>query len=644
MTLWTACALLAGAVLLLYLYLRFYCGWGALFREDCVRPPKPLVTDKRTRDRVLKQGFSQDKIPPNLDALVIGSGIGGMSAAVLLAKAGKKVLVLEQHDQAGGSCHTFQEHGFEFDVGVHYVGQMHEGGMLRVIMDQLTEGQLQWNLLAPQYESIKIGHKVYHLHAGKREFLDTLKKQFPGEEEAIEKFTALMKTVARHVPFLAILKMMPQWLSLLLVRLGVHHWVSPIYRLVETSHQQVMDSLTSNKELQTVFSYLFYGVPPNDSSFMVNAVLMHHFKRGAWYPRGGSSEIAFHMIPIIERAGGRVLVRAPVSRVLLTNGKATGVAVQRKEEEVLIHAPIIISDAGLFNTYERLLPPEIKAAPEVASLLSRLEYGLGCFLVFVGLRGTSEELGLKSTNLWIYQESDLNIALGKYDLELEQICENLPLMFITFPSAKDPTYQQRHPGHSCMTLLTMAPYRWFSEWSGQTPRQRSEEYHSKKMKLAQYMLDRAIQEFPHLESKIAYVEAATPVSNEYYLRAPQGSMYGAEQNSSRYQCEIISKTRVQMAVPGLYLTAFVGESGYPSLPWLLTPVLHPTTAPEQAYNLAHKKTRVVMERTFGVIKSRFRAVSLSGGFSRITRPHDVLLSAEAALWRYIFLCGLYVSF
>ncbi|XP_068118206.1 all-trans-retinol 13,14-reductase-like [Hyperolius riggenbachi] len=554
MTLWTACALLAGAVLLLYLYLRFYCGWGALFREDCVKPPKPLVTDKRTRDRVLKQGFSQDKIPANLDALVIGSGAGGLTAAVTLAKAGKKVLVLEQHDQAGGTCHTFHEHGFEFDVGLHYVGQLHEGGLLRVIMDQLTEGQLQWNLLDPHYDTVKIGNKVYRICAGKKEFSDTLKKQFPGEEEAIEKFSVLMKKVSRHVGYVAMLKIMPQWLSLLMVRSGLLYWLSPVFRLSESSHTQVISELTSNKDLQTIFSYPFYGVPPNDSSFMINAILLQHYKRGAWYPRGGSSEIAFHMIPIIERAGGRVLVRAPVSRVLLTNGRATGVAVQRKEGEVLIHAPIIISDAGLFNTYERLLPPEVKAAPEVASIMSKLQCAMGCFLVFVGLRGTSEELGLKSTNLWLYQESDLNNLMQKFSSELEEICENLPIMFITFPSAKDPTYQQRHPGHSCMIALTMAPYSWFSEWSGQTPRQRGEEYHNKKMKLAQNMVDRATQEFPQLEGKIEYMEAATPVSFEHYLAAPQGSMYGADQNCRRYHCEIMSRMRVQSAVPGLYLT------------------------------------------------------------------------------------------
>ncbi|KAG8566537.1 hypothetical protein GDO81_013292 [Engystomops pustulosus] len=547
--------LLCLSIASLYYYLWFHLGWGSLFSEESIQPPRPLVTDKRTRDKVLKQGFSQDKIPANLDALIIGSGVGGLSAAVALAKAGKKVLVLEQHDQAGGSCHTFQEHGYEFDVGLHYVGQMHEGGMFRVIMDQLTDGQLQWNRLGDQYDSVIIGHKVYKVYAGKHEFPDALKKQFPGEEEAIDKFVSLMKKVARHVPLLAALKIIPQFIALFILKTGLLHRLSPVFHLTESRHQDVVEKLTSNKDLQTVFSYLFYGVPPNDSSFMINALLLHHYKRGAWYPRGGSSEIAFHMIPVVERAGGAVLVNASVTRILLNKGRATGVAVQRKDKEICIYAPVVISDAGIFNTYGQLLPPEVRIKPEVESLLSNLQYGMGCFLVFVGIRGTSDELGLQSTNLWIYSESDLNSMMEKCkSMEWEEICQELPLMFITFPSAKDPTYSQRHPGHSCMTLLTMAPYDWFQQWSGQKPRHRGDEYQRMKMKLAEHMVERAIKEFPQLQNKIDYMEAATPVSNEHYLRAPKGSMYGAEQNCSRYQCEIVSKMRSQTVVPGLYLT------------------------------------------------------------------------------------------
>lgn len=66
---------------------------------------------------VVTSGFIASKVPENLDAIIIGSGIGGLGLGVLLAKVGKKVLVLEQHDRAGGCCHTFTEKGFEFDVG-----------------------------------------------------------------------------------------------------------------------------------------------------------------------------------------------------------------------------------------------------------------------------------------------------------------------------------------------------------------------------------------------------------------------------------------------------------------------------------------------------------------------------------------------
>lgn len=78
--------------------------------------------------------------------------------------------------------------------------------------------------------------------------------------------------------------------------------------------------------MQSVFLNLsFTGVPPKESSFLINALLLHHYKRGAYYPRGGASEFAFHIIPVIQQAGGAVLVRASVQRILLNqHGKACG--------------------------------------------------------------------------------------------------------------------------------------------------------------------------------------------------------------------------------------------------------------------------------------------------------------------------------
>ncbi|XP_044037978.1 all-trans-retinol 13,14-reductase-like [Siniperca chuatsi] len=531
-----------------------------VFSEKCLRPPGPLVTDSRQRDDRLKRGFRVGRVPPALDAVVIGSGVGGLTVAALLSKAGKRVVVLEQHDQAGGCTHTFQNKGFEFDVGIHYLGQLHENSLLRVALDQITEGQLQFTRLEQHFDTLVLGQldqrREYHIHAGKTEMAASLKKQFPGEEEAIDEFMRLMKLASRRTPLIAILKMIPYWLVNFLVQTGLLDRISSVFRLAATNHSEIMSSLTQNKDLQALSSYLFYGVPPKESSFLINALLLHHYKRGAYYPRGGSSEFAFHIIPVIQQAGGAVLVRAPVQRILLNQqGKACGVTVLKGQEEIEVHAPVVISNAGIFNTFQKFLPQHVQENQEIRSLLRMVRHGMGSFLVFVGLDGTKEELGIVSTNFWMYKDNDLDSLMERYSsLSREQVLGNIPMMFITFPSAKDPTATIRYPGKSCMTLLTMARYEWFEEWERTKLGKRGQDYLDLKNSIAQELLDWALTIFPQLRDKVVMVDAATPLTNVHYLGASRGEMYGAEHNLERFTPETVARTRPQTPINGLYLT------------------------------------------------------------------------------------------
>ena len=109
-----------------------------------------------------------DRTP--FDAIVIGSGIGGLGAAALLAKAaGQRVLVLERHYSAGGLTHVFHRPGFEWDVGLHYVGQVHEAGSaVRALFEYLTEGRLDWEPMPDVYDRVVIGDLRFDYVRGSR--------------------------------------------------------------------------------------------------------------------------------------------------------------------------------------------------------------------------------------------------------------------------------------------------------------------------------------------------------------------------------------------------------------------------------------------------------------------------------------------
>ena len=141
------------------------------------------------------------------DALVIGSGIGGLTTAALLAESGKKVAVLEQHYTAGGYTHSYDRGDYDWDVGVHYIGDMGRPTDARRLLDFLTEGAVGWAPMDQRYDRYFVGDETFDAVAGKDAFRDNLVDRFPAEADAIDRYLEMLGEVGRAMKFLTLRKL-----------------------------------------------------------------------------------------------------------------------------------------------------------------------------------------------------------------------------------------------------------------------------------------------------------------------------------------------------------------------------------------------------------------------------------------------------
>src|ERR1022692_4656223 len=330
-------------------------------------------------------GVSYKQHPPEgeWDAIAIGSGIGGLASAALLAqRAGKRVLVLERHYTAGGFTHVFHRPGYEWDVGVHYIGEMGAGEPMRALLDEITEGRLKWNAMPEVYDRIRIADRSYDFVSGAERYAERMREYFPREGAAIGRYVAQVHDAARASRLFFAEKAIPAALARVAGPLMRRRFLSYARRTTA----ETLARLTGNGELIAVLTGHWgnYGLPPGQSSFGMHAVIAEHYLEGAFYPVGGASRIAASIAPAIERAGGRILVGAEVRQILLdARNRAIGVRMADGRE---LRAPLILSDAGAWNTYGRLLPPDAPGRAQSLAEIECIPNSMGHLSLYVGLR------------------------------------------------------------------------------------------------------------------------------------------------------------------------------------------------------------------------------------------------------------------
>ena len=192
--------------------------------------------------------YRPKRLSPDYDAIVIGSGMGGLTTAALLSELGWKVCVLEQHYTAGGYTHSYDRAGYEWDVGVHYIGDVGAKTRTRRMFDFLSDGKLEWAPMDDEYDRFYIGDKIFCARAGRKEFRDNLVVQFPQEEQAIDRYMHLLTAVGGAFSMLGMERVLKPWQRV----------VSAPYRKLKTPacmYQKtwdVLSELTDNQDLIAV--------------------------------------------------------------------------------------------------------------------------------------------------------------------------------------------------------------------------------------------------------------------------------------------------------------------------------------------------------------------------------------------------------
>ncbi|MFD8599495.1 phytoene desaturase family protein [Kitasatospora sp. NPDC059646] len=493
--------------------------------------------------RVLVGRPAADGVAGEYDAVVVGSGAGGLTTAVCLARQGRRVAVFEQHYTAGGYTHAYRRRGWEWDVGIHYVGQVGRREPVRVLSDYLTGGALRWAPVGEVSDEYRLAGEVHRAPVGFAAHRAELIARFPAERVGIEKLFDLVGRCRAVLPALASGRLsgpVARQLARLLRAAAVPD-------VAMRPARQVVEELVRDERLRQALltrSALLLADSTARLPFFLLAVMFEHFRTGAWYPVGGSAAIARAMLDPIRTSGGEVFVRAPVARIELDGARATGVTLA---DGTRVRAPVVVSAAGAQHTWRTLLADPAAAG---ADRLDGMRRGFPFVVLFLGLDGDPEELGLPRHNLMVTD--------GDCDAFFDGTGGRTSGCFLSFSSVKDPTWRARYPGRSTGEILAYVRPELFEPFRGSRWRHREPGYLALKDELTAQLLDLLYRQLPSTRGRVAYHELGTPLTAEHFAGWPGGSLYGLAKDVAAFgdgrSPGLADWLRPRTGIDGLYLS------------------------------------------------------------------------------------------
>lgn len=461
------------------------------------------------------------------DIVIIGSGLGGLVSALLLAQEGKKVCVLEKNNQYGGNLQTFVRDKTILDTGVHYIGALDKNQNLGKyfsylnILDDLELSKLDEN----KFDVISFGsEKIEYPQAqGYENFVEQLAVYFPEEKKALQKYVETVKYYCSRFP-----------LYNLQNDAGYHQ------ELMEHSVEKVMNEITSNKKLQAVFlgNSFLYALNVDETPFYVHALTVNSYIQSAWRCIKGGSQITKAFIRQL-RGLDVDLYRNEKVEQLHFDGTVLEICETPKG---FYKARQFVSDIDLKQLFS-MFNPENKQKPYIKRI-NQLQNGPSVFSVHIILK--PESIPYFNHNIYHFDsENDVFSYHNNWKDNHSKLW-----VITTNPHEKDQAFAQS------ISLMTYMDYNQVAHWHNtfntvKNESSRGEDYEKFKAEIVNELLPVLGKYFPDIQKNIQSIHTSSPLSYRDYIGSEDGTMYGFEKKAYQPLPTMISpKTKIE----NLFLT------------------------------------------------------------------------------------------
>lgn len=452
------------------------------------------------------------------DAIVIGSGLGGLSCAAAFARQGFRVLVLEQHSVPGGYATTFKRPGgYVFDVSLHSTSVPEREGIHNLIPGFPEITNVEFLPHRSLYRAVFPEHDIRVPQRGLEGYVRILSENFPGESEGIQGLIEDMKGVADDIGKLVGAQ----------GQVDMSRFPADFPYLFKSSMMtwgQMVDTRLTDPKLKAIVSALwgYYGLPPSKLASLYYAMpTIGYLTEGGYYPRGRSQAISDALVKFIEDRGGKVTLKTRVERILVKDGAAYGVRTAGGDE---FTSRVVVSNANAHDTFRRMVDEE-ELLKEYLDRLSKYSVSLSTFQVFLGLKeDLVGKLGIADSEIFVDTGYDPEAS---YEASVAADMENGGYSITLY----DNIYEGYSPeGKNTLNIITLQGYGHWEKYERDYFNGEKTEYRREKERMADILVRRAEASLlPGLSDAVEIREVGTPLTNVRYTSNYRGAAYGWNQ-------------------------------------------------------------------------------------------------------------------